>query len=464
MAGDREYGFRTMSDVLFGFYGDDFTGSTDAMDALVRAGVKTVLFVEEPTEQIVEDRFPTVDAVGVAGTSRSMTPAEMGGTLPDQFAALKRLNPTLVHYKVCSTFDSAPDIGSIGRATEIGMEVFDTQTVPLIPAAPALERYVVFGNMFAKNEDEVFRLDRHPTMQNHPVTPMTEGDLTRHLAGQTNEEIALVDIRAVQSGVSSIREQYDESTDESAVVLFDALSDDDMERVGRFVWEEYVDSTGPSFVVGSSGVESALAAHWQSTSIIPSEPKTPSLEPADQVLVVSGSASPVTDAQIQCAIDVGFTDIRIHTSDLVDPETVGDERKRVVDEIRGALADGENVLAYTARGPDDNAINRTRQRAAALDNPVEDVGRVIAAQQGVITANVLRETAPDRVCIAGGDTCGHVTPKLSAVALEIVAPIDPGAPLCRLHAETAPFDGLEVALKGGQLGAEEYFATLARGT
>jgi uncharacterized protein YgbK (DUF1537 family) len=35
--------------LLLAFYGDDFTGSTDAMEALAISGYRTVLFLEPPT-------------------------------------------------------------------------------------------------------------------------------------------------------------------------------------------------------------------------------------------------------------------------------------------------------------------------------------------------------------------------------------------------------------------------------
>src|SRR5688572_23342697 len=120
-----------MDELLLTYYGDDFTGSTDALEALSRGGVRTVLFMEPPTRELVAAYLATSDgaqgpaAVGLAGMSRAMTPEEMDEALPPAFEALKRLGAPLCHYKVCSTFDSAPHVGSIGRATEIGREVFE---------------------------------------------------------------------------------------------------------------------------------------------------------------------------------------------------------------------------------------------------------------------------------------------------------------------------------------------------
>ncbi len=40
-----------MNPLLLAFYGDDFTGSADAMEALTINGVKTALFLGHPTQE-----------------------------------------------------------------------------------------------------------------------------------------------------------------------------------------------------------------------------------------------------------------------------------------------------------------------------------------------------------------------------------------------------------------------------
>ena len=39
------------NELLLTFYGDDFTGSTDAMESRARAGVRTILFLEPPAPE-----------------------------------------------------------------------------------------------------------------------------------------------------------------------------------------------------------------------------------------------------------------------------------------------------------------------------------------------------------------------------------------------------------------------------
>src|SRR5690606_18988994 len=119
------------------YYGDDQTGSTDVMEALELRGVSTVLFTGIPTPD-QQAKFADRQAIGIAGTSRSETPAWMDDNLPAVFEWLKELGAEICHYKICSTFDSSPAVGSIGRAIDIGAAVFGQASTPLVVGAPEL--------------------------------------------------------------------------------------------------------------------------------------------------------------------------------------------------------------------------------------------------------------------------------------------------------------------------------------
>ena len=112
-----------MNKLLLAFYGDDLTGSTDALEFICRAGAKAVLFLEPPSvEQL--SKYPQLNAYGVAGLTRSLSPEIMEQVLLSDFKRMKESGAKHVHYKVCSTFDSSPQIGSIGRAIDCGTEIF----------------------------------------------------------------------------------------------------------------------------------------------------------------------------------------------------------------------------------------------------------------------------------------------------------------------------------------------------
>jgi uncharacterized protein YgbK (DUF1537 family) len=455
-------------DLLIAYYGDDFTGSTDVLESLTLNGVETLLFLETPEPADLAD--VDVDAVGVAGTSRSMTPAEMDETLPQTFEALAAFDPEILLYKVCSTFDSSPEVGSIGHAIDLGQEVVDSPFVPVVVAAPSLEprgRYVVFGNMFATVEGTTYRLDRHPTMANHPVTPMTEADLRRHLGEQTDRPIGLVDLHVVDGGSPADLDEGLEAelADGAEVVFFDGVTHDHQRRVGRLLWDRAQSADGPVFSAASSGLTYAVTGHLTDAGVVEAPPDPGPTDAVDQLLVMSGSASPATAAQIDWALDNGFEGVRLDTVSLVDPETAPAAREAAVESAIAALDDGNSVVLYSARGPDDPAIAETNARLDDLG--VEGVAGRLGAEQGRITRSILAARDLPRVCVAGGDTSGYVAPELDIYALEFVAPVGPGSPLCRGRARTPAFDGLEVALKGGQVEtvheAPDYFEVVRTG-
>src|SRR5690606_29178031 len=308
-----------MTNLLLTFYGDDFTGSTDALEGLALNGVPAALFLEPPSPDQLVGRFAGLRAVGVAGASRSMSPAEMEAELRPRFAALKALGAPLTHYKVCSTFDSSPAVGSIGRAADIGAEVFGASAIPLMVGTPGLKRYVVFGNLFAAVGETTYRIDRHPTMSRHPVTPMREADLRLHLGQQTDKTIALIDMRHLAEGDAAVAARFQSMVADGAeIVLFDTLDEAHLPIIGRLLWS--LCGKQSLFVIGSSGVEYALTAHWQAAGLVE---KSPPPEPADhagQIVVISGSASPVSAEQIDWAEANGFCAIRLDSAALVDPD------------------------------------------------------------------------------------------------------------------------------------------------
>jgi uncharacterized protein YgbK (DUF1537 family) len=67
------------------------------------------------------------------------------------------------------------------------------------------------------------------------------------------------------------------------------------------------------------------------------------------------------------------------------------------------------------------------------------------------------------VAVVGGDTSGQVARSLGIEAVEMIGPLEPGAPLCLVRSQDKIIDGLEVTFKGGQVGYDDFFGTLLRG-
>jgi uncharacterized protein YgbK (DUF1537 family) len=447
-----------LSELLLAFYGDDFTGSTAALEELALGGVPAALFMEPPTPEGLAEKFPGVRAVGVAGTSRSMSPGEMEEALPAIFTALKELGAKLYHYKVCSTFDSAPLVGSIGQALDIGWRIFEPAFVPVVVGAPGFKRYVVFGNLFASVGNETYRLDRHPTMSQHPVTPMHESDLRRHLAQQTRRPIALLDFLQLAGSDGAIEKKLAELRQAgNEVILFDTLDRAHLTRIGRLTWQKAQEK--PLFAVGSQGFEIALAGCWREQGLVQSATSFVPPGKAEKIVVVSGSASPVTAGQIAWADANGFKSIQVNVPRLLDPQTGRQECEELVREGVAVLEGGESVLFYSARGSADPAL-----AAVNSANPEKnDTGRRLGMALGKLLRSLLEKTNVRRICVAGGDTSSYVVQQLGLSAMTVTYPLSPGAPLCRAYSDQTRFDGLELALKGGQVGGIDFFGRVRDG-
>lgn len=448
------------------YYGDDFTGSTDVLEALTTGGIETVLFVGPPSDDLLR-RYSHVRALGIAGNSRTMSPTEMDRELPDVFRVLADFQPRVVHYKVCSTFDSSPEIGSIGRATDIGYSVFKNRLIPLVIGAPSLRRYCVFGNLFAQSglNSIPYRLDRHPTMQRHPITPMNEADLRVHFSRQTSRPIKHIDVLTLDEGYEATLDAVDQVQTPGAVVLLDTLTDKHLEKIGRLISDLQNREHMPLFVVGSSGVEYALVSHWQSAGMAPSAEQANGARSGatstaiDRVVVISGSCSPVTDRQIAWALEHGFTELAIDTVRLRQSNQLDFEFQELAKRVVSQLDVGRSVVVHTSRGSSDSRLAATNNCKSTRNEGQHELGAIL----GGVLLDVLRDRAVGRVAVVGGDTSGQVARTLGIEALEMVGPLDPGAPLCVARSRDCVVDGLEITFKGGQVGYDDFFGTLLRG-
>lgn len=417
------------------YYGDDFTGATDTLATGARAGLRTLLFLRVPTPAQL-DAAGTLDCIGIAGAARSMTPDEMCAELAPVAALFRRLGARVLHYKTCSTFDSAPEVGSIGVAVDTLRPAVDTPWTAIVGGQPDLERYCLFGNLFAAagSGGEVHRIDRHPTMSRHPVTPMHEADLRRHLALQGLADVQSLPYPQYTQGFGAWRAPA------SGAVLFDVAENAHLQAIGRVLWPQA--EAASLLAVGPSSVVQALAPQ------LATAPHTPArVAPArGPVLALAGSLSPVTARQVAAACS--FETVWLDPQRLVIDARA---RTEAIGLVSALLAQGRHVLACTVRPG----------TAPATDSGVS--ARALAMAGGDLLAGVLAAVPLSRVGVAGGDTSSHAVQALDAWGLSYRAPLAPGVALCRLHSDAVQLDGLELALKGGQMGGEDFFERLVHG-
>ncbi len=272
-----------MSDLLLSYYGDDLTGSTDVMEAMASMACRPSCS-SASRRRSSAGASPIAEAIGLAGTSRNETPDWMEAHRPGPRLAEEDARGAVL--QVCSTFD--PILMSAASAAPArSASASSASGASLVVGAPQLRRYTAFGTLFAAYQGATYRIDRHPVMSRHPVTPMAE----RRTSPATwrcrrDRPIGLVDLAALQSAGRGCGRRRGPGR-QGEIVLVDVADPATQRAVGRQLLRLY---RGPSFVAGSSGVEYALLAAWTADTTVPDKAEFASPGKADRIAVVSEAA------------------------------------------------------------------------------------------------------------------------------------------------------------------------------
>ncbi|SHO43089.1 four-carbon acid sugar kinase family protein [Desulfopila aestuarii] len=419
------------------FCGDDFTGASDTLATLSRAGLNCRLFLS-PDAVLNCPEQHELDAIGIATATRSLPPAAITLELTKIAKAFASLSPDLIHYKVCSTFDSSPEIGSIGTAINTFRQILPNGKVMIIGGQPSLRRYCVFSNLFAAaTNGEIHRIDRHPTMANHPVTPMHEADLRDVLTAQGVTSINAIHLPAYQDDFATVREKVRSLLAAHTALLFDVHDPSDLKLIGRLMQEQL---PKPLLVVGSSSVAEAYSSAMTDQIMFPST-RTPST-PKRPVFILAGSRSQATAIQVENAKDLFF-------KVSIDPAKIEQNREHLLSQLTRTslqqLSDGNHVMAVVESSMEHH-LTRTD----------------VASFTAKLAAKIALSGELDRLCIAGGDTSSLALQWFGVDSLSFLADIEPGLCLCQLHCKNNPaIDDLQIVLKGGQMGSPDLFSKIA---
>ncbi|WP_278923884.1 four-carbon acid sugar kinase family protein [Pseudophaeobacter profundi] len=391
------------------FIGDDFTGASDSLASYARRGLRTRLVTGHTTPQ------GNLDVLGVATDLRSLSPVRALDTLRTLWPMIEAEKPEVIHLKVCSTFDSAPGVGSIGAIAREIQHLFEPETFAVIGGQPSLARYCAFGNLFAHGPGgAVHRIDRHPVMARHPVTPMNEADLGLHLAAQGLD----LPVRILVSDL-----------DESATVaerLGDgpALVDNTCALDQLHIRAALDRIPGRKLLVGASSVAEILGDQITELSPVTLPPRDGS------TLIFAGSRSSVTAAQVAAATEFECV--------ALSPDLLSEDG--AAQRIARSYPKNKDLLLHLV--PD----------ADYCCEPAVLADACAAFVQDFVAARPVRALG-----LAGGDTSSRIVTRLGFDALDFHRDLGQGACVCIGRHGDPSQDGLPVMLKGGQMGAVGLF-------
>ena len=407
--------------MLLGCIADDFTGATDLANNLVRGGMRTVQTVGVPGALLQDE----VDAAVVALKSRTIPAAD---AVAQSLAALKWLQQhgcRQIYFKYCSTFDSTP-AGNIGPVTEALMQALACDFTIACPAFPQAGRTVFMGYLFVGD------VPLHESgMRDHPLTPMTDANLVRVLQAQMTSKVGLIGYQDVARGPEAIRARVVALKSAGVkVAIVDALSNDDLMRLGQAL-------SDMPLVTAGSGVAIGLPQNFaMSGATATTLPRTRGYR-----AIVSGSCSLATNAQVAHFIKSGAAARALDPVKLASGEQ---EIARALAWAKSLLTAGPVLLYSTAMPAQVQAI-QSQLGASTAGQLIEQALAKIAC--GLVDAGV------DQLVVAGGETSGAVVHALGIEALRIGPQIDPGVPWT-MSVGPKP---IALALKSGNFGGDDFF-------
>ncbi len=408
---------------LLGAVADDLTGACDLADALVQAGLATVLVVGVPDAPL-----PACDAVVVALKTRTVPADDAVAQSSSAAAWLADQGVERLFFKYCSTFDSTPE-GNIGPVTDALLsqtrwrEATAGQLVVHGPAYPVNERTLYRGHLFV---GDVLLSDSG--MAKHPLTPMTDPNLVRVLGRQTASPVGLLHLAQVRVGVDAVRARLDElAAGGVRHVLADAAVDADVATTAQAI-------AGHRLAAGGAAFGAAWGAAQDPARRAARLPRLTA--PDGRAAVLVGSASTTTSAQVE-AFGALWPVLRL------EPGLLGvNGIETVLSWAHEHLDDGPVLVAADTS---EEGIRATRDRFG--DTAAERVEATLAG----VAVGLLR-LGVRRLVVAGGETSGAVATALDLTQVQVGPQISPGVPWT-VCAEPE----LAVAFKSGNFGATTFF-------
>ena len=422
-----------------GVIADDFTGATDIAGFLVAAGLRTVQ-LNDPEDASAIPAALDVEAVVISLKTRSIPADDAVAQSLSALRILQDLDAERILFKYCSTFDSTAE-GNIGPVTDALLEALGEDFTVVVPALPVNGRTVYQGNLFVHHQPL-----HESGMRDHPVTPMRDSNLMRLMEAQGSGSAINIPAALVSSGVDALRHRLEDvKADGARYAVLDTLTTEHLDVIGEAV-------APMRLITGGSGLGSGVA---RAVTQIRDEP-----EPAQDwtftqgpAVILSGSCSEMTNRQVARYRETA-------PALPVDIAQVLDRGVDYVAEVAGWVESAQHAgprdpqapngttapLVYATAAPEEV---QARQR----EHGAEEVSAAVERFFGDLAA-LLRAQGTHRFITAGGETSGAVTQALEITGFEVGPQIAPGVPWTRgLH------DSLDLALKSGNFGDEDFFTT-----
>lgn len=411
---------------------DDFTGALDTGVKFASGGAEVRVVTDYDYDFHHTDR--AVQVLVMDAETRHISGEEAYRRVYQIAGRAKRAGISCIYKKTDSALR-----GNIGSELSAVLAAVKSQVLHFFPAFPEMGRTTKNG---------VHYIDGIPVSQSvfgqDPFEPVTESDISRLLARQSEISVRIVTDGKIATGEA-----------EPLIAVYDAETTEELETfakelIGRGLTGKEETET-PIVLAGCAGMAETLP---ELLGLTGQAPDFPLLVP--QFLVACGSVNPITKSQLDFAEKNGFHRIRLTPQQKLEPgffetETGRAQLLRLARECRDAVC---CILDTNDEPGSLGAMSYAAKRGLT----VEDVRVRISAALGRLVKLLLDQGVESTLMITGGDCLLGFMNQIHVYEMTPICEMAPGTVLSRFK-----IDGrsCEVISKSGGFGTENLMVELA---
>lgn len=319
--------------------------------------------------------------------------------------------------------------GNIGSELAAALEASGEPVLHFIPAFPAMNRITKHG---------IHYIDGVPVHQSvfgkDPFDPVNSSDVAEIIGRQSSIPVSLHRSDQTPGRFPSIW-------------LYDAESEEDMERIGR----ELAEKNELRVIAGCAGLAAVLPPLLSLTGREPIK-----LRLKESILVVCGSINPVTQKQLDYAQKSGFARIRLTPEQKLKegyPESPEGERE-IQNWIEILKKNGRCIIDTNDLSLSEETLVYAQMKQISR----ETMRDRIAWNLGSFLKRVMECEVDSTIMVTGGDTLMGFMKQIEGSEITPVCELAPGIVLSVFKKDG---HSIEIITKSGGFGSETLFADLA---
>ncbi|HBO37614.1 MAG TPA: hypothetical protein DD638_03015 [Pasteurellaceae bacterium] len=427
---------------IIGVVADDLTGATTIGVLLARSGSKTTAFFHTEAAQKLEAENAS-ESVLISTSSRPLPKHEAYIKVQHATRVLKEMGVQYFTKRTDTTMR-----GGVGIEIDAMLDELPEDTVAVVvPAMPQSRRILVGG----------YSVIDGVALSNTPVaqdvrTPVKETYIPALLQSQTRRPVGLIALSDVMRGIYDIKLSLTEQIKQGKkIIVVDAISLEDVANIAHacLLLDNNILAVDPGPFTVALGFQRGLI-HKEEANI----PESDECSKHKTVLVVAGSATPVTKRQMSVLCrDERNVYISVDPVLLIEGGEIADkEAKRIVNKVKDYMERSKPpraILLETAlHGPLLNLEEEDKKRKFIHGESAERIN----AGLGMIVADIFSLIGAEHfagIYATGGDTMVNICNQLNVTAIEVIDYVIPQIDIGRL---VGNYDGMPIIGKGGLTG------------